>query len=77
VSGAPFRAFLEKLVSGAEERKETLHFVTAREMTNIILAACDGREGNPGEYRDYRFHRIADSRNSVDRSNLLPVSVGK
>jgi len=26
-------------------------------MVNIILAACDGREGNPGEYRDYRFKR--------------------
>ena len=32
-----------------------LHFVTMREMVNIALAACDGHEGNPGEYRDYRF----------------------
>ena len=55
VIGDLFRKFLEQLVGGAEERKETLHFVTAREMTNIILAACDGKEGNPGEYRDYRF----------------------
>jgi hypothetical protein len=23
-----------------------------------MLAACDGREGNPGEYRDYRLKRI-------------------
>jgi hypothetical protein len=34
-----------------------LHFVTAREMTNILLAACDGRDGNPGSYRDYRLKR--------------------
>ena len=59
VIGSQFRGFLEQLVTGARERKETLHFVTAREMTNILLAACDGREGNPGEYRDYRFKRIA------------------
>jgi hypothetical protein len=52
VVGDPFREFLEQLVSGAKERKETLHFVTAREMTNIILAACDRKDGDPGEYRD-------------------------
>jgi len=55
--GAPMRQFLRELVDGAEVRGETLHFVSAREMANIILAACDGREGNPGEYRDYRFKR--------------------
>jgi hypothetical protein len=32
-----------------------VHFVTAREMVNIALAACDGNSGNPGQYRDYRF----------------------
>jgi len=30
-----------------------LHYATAREMVNIILAAEDGHDGNPGEYRDY------------------------
>ena len=59
VIGDLFRKFLDDLVAGADNRKETLHFVTAREMTNILLAACDGREGNPGNYRDYRFKRIA------------------
>jgi len=55
--GAPMKNFLRELVGGAKHRGETLHFVSAREMTNIILAACDGREGNPGEYRDYKFRR--------------------
>jgi hypothetical protein len=45
-------------VGGAEARNEVLHFVSAREMTNLIFAACDGREGNPGEYRDYRLGRV-------------------
>jgi hypothetical protein len=57
VMGEPMRQFLQGLVEGAEERHEILHFVSAREMVNIILAACDGREGNPGEYRDYRLRR--------------------
>jgi hypothetical protein len=30
-----------------------LHYVTAREMFNIALAAMDGKAGNPNEYRDY------------------------
>ena len=57
VVGEPMRDFLRELVEGAEQRGEILHFVSAREMVNIILAACDGREGNPGEHREYRFKR--------------------
>lgn len=55
VMGASFQRFLHLLVEGAEGRGEILHFVSAREMVNVILAACDGREGNPGDYRDYFF----------------------
>ncbi|MGD0757353.1 MAG: hypothetical protein ABR921_00500 [Candidatus Sulfotelmatobacter sp.] len=55
--GTPMQEFLRKLVDGAEERNEVLHFVSAREMVNVILAACDGCEGNPGDYRDYRLKR--------------------
>jgi hypothetical protein len=55
--GSAIQAFLRDLVEGAEKRKEILHFVSAREMFNIILAACDGREGNPGAYRDYHLKR--------------------
>ncbi|MFZ3339635.1 MAG: hypothetical protein WA213_02050 [Terriglobales bacterium] len=58
VIGGAFLAFLDQLVNDAAGRKETLHFVTAREMVNILLAACDGRDGSPGEYRDYRFKRM-------------------
>jgi hypothetical protein len=75
VIGNEFRTFLEQLVSGATERKETLHFVTAREMANIILAACDGKEGNPGEYRDYRFKLFRDLPASAEKSDSLPASV--
>jgi hypothetical protein len=55
--GSAMRQFLRELVDGAEARGETLHFVSAREMVNIMFAACDGREGSPGDYRDYRFKR--------------------
>jgi hypothetical protein len=39
-----------------------LHFVSAREMVNIILAACDGKDGNPNDVRDYRFRLFGNSR---------------
>lgn len=74
VLGDSFRKFLDDLVTGAPERKEILHFVTAREMTNILLAACDGRDGNPGNYRDYRFKRFATVASSPENSRSIPVS---
>ncbi len=74
VIGDSFRNFLAELVGGAAGRKETLHFVAAREMANILLAACDGREGNPSDFRDYRFKRIADQPLSAEKSSSVPVS---
>ena len=56
--GGAIQAFLRQLIDGARQRSETLHFVSARELVNIIFAACEGREGNPGEYRDYRLKRF-------------------
>ena len=46
------------LGASAARRGDTLHFVSAREMVNIALAACDGREGSPSDYRDYRLRLI-------------------
>jgi hypothetical protein len=57
--GVSIQAFLRDLVEAAPNRDEyRLHFVTAREMVNIALAACDGLDGNPGDFRDYRFQLI-------------------
>jgi len=54
--GLPMQRFLSELIEeGRSGGRYQVHFVTAREMINIILAACDGRDGNPGLYRDYRF----------------------
>ena len=60
--GPLMRRFLQDVVEGARGGHEYwVHFVTAREMVNIILAACDGRDGNPGGYRDYRLTLIRTS----------------
>ena len=71
VIGGEFQKFLEQLVGGATDRKETLHFVSAREMANVILAACDRKDGNPGEYRDYRFKRLRDLPAVAEKSDSL------
>ncbi|MCI0547886.1 MAG: hypothetical protein L0027_11470 [Candidatus Rokubacteria bacterium] len=49
--GEPMRGFLED----ATRWGFRLHFATAREAVNMILAAVDGRSGDPGRFRDYRF----------------------
>jgi hypothetical protein len=77
VMGEFMQRFLSELTEGAQDRREIIHFVTARQMVNIIWAACDGREGNPGDYRDYRLKlardlsdvawKSADSQTSVRR----------
>ena len=53
--GAPIRHFLRTLLDAARDGGDRVHFVTAREMVNIALAACDGRDGDPGAYREYRL----------------------
>jgi hypothetical protein len=55
VIGGSWQRFLRELIEGAEDRNEAIHFTTAREMVNIMWAACDGRDGDPGQYRDYRL----------------------
>lgn len=61
--GSGMRRFLAELTEWARgSRGCRLHFVTARELVNIALAACDARIGDPGEFRDYRLRRIAAER---------------
>jgi hypothetical protein len=35
-----------------------IHFASAREAFNMVMAAVDGCAGNPNEYRDYRLRQI-------------------
>lgn len=44
-------SYLEERYS--DKKKFFLHYVTARQLYNIIKAAEAGKEGNPGEYRDF------------------------
>ena len=58
--------FLKAITTlSAETGEFQVHFASTREMVNMILAACDGHSGNPGNYRDYRLKRLASSRAGV------------
>ncbi|MGH9530552.1 MAG: hypothetical protein ACRD2S_11620, partial [Terriglobales bacterium] len=75
ILGTSMQRFLRELVEGAPQRNEIVHFVTAREMVNIILAACDGREDNPGDFREYRLKRNAKTSPSVVEHKSSQASV--
>lgn len=52
--GAPMDALFSDLETRYNDgRRYALHYVTAREMVNVIKAAEAGRSGNPNDYRDF------------------------
>lgn len=54
--GEPTDAMFRHLESRYNDgENHVLHYVTAREMVNIIKAAEAGMDGNPNQYRDFHF----------------------
>jgi hypothetical protein len=52
--GEPIKEMHNHLTTRYNDGKDyALHYVSAREMYNIIKAAEAGKEGNPNDYRDY------------------------
>lgn len=57
--GEPMRAFHRHLMAEYRDSDRfKLHYVTARELVNIVHAAEDGKSGNPGGYRNYRYRSL-------------------
>ena len=46
---------LQQLKSYADEHEIKLHFASAREAYNMVMAAVAGKTGNPEEYRDFKI----------------------
>jgi len=63
--GEPMRAFHRALAKMAN-RDHTIrfHYVTARELVNIVHAAEAGHSGNPGQFRDFRYRRVTSGQTS-------------
>jgi hypothetical protein len=57
--GDKMRVFLQEVLEFSEKSGEfKLHFASAREAFNIVMAAVDGKSGNPNSYRDYKLREI-------------------
>lgn len=57
--GDDARRFFELIIENGQKTGDyEIHFASAREVANMILAAVDGRGGSPGRYRDYRLKLI-------------------
>lgn len=66
--GEDCKRFWLDLLNRSEQTGEyKIHFATSREAFNMIMAALDGREGNPHQYRDYRLHQIRKERSQNGR----------
>lgn len=57
--GDDARRFFSSIIDhGATTGDYKVWFASARESMNMVLAAVDGANGEPGDYRDYRFRSI-------------------
>lgn len=78
--GETARRFLETVLElGEQTGGFKLHFATAREAFNIALAAAAGRDGDPGQYRDYRLQQImheqAGKQKRAREQDAIPVAL--
>jgi hypothetical protein len=56
--GGPMQEFHSTLAQmAATQQGFHFHYVTARELVNIVHAAEAGKDGNPAQYRDFRYTR--------------------
>jgi hypothetical protein len=71
--GEPMRAF-HRAVAKLAARDDTLcfHYVTARELVNILHAAETGHSGNPGQFRDFRYRRVTSSQTEGSMAETRP-----
>jgi hypothetical protein len=57
--GDPVVKFWDEIIQEADRRGNLkIHFATAREAFNMIMAAIDGHSGTPSSYRDYKLRPI-------------------
>ncbi len=52
------RFWSEAIEAGDKTGEYKIHFASAREAFNLIMAAVDGKSGEPGMYREYRLRQI-------------------
>jgi hypothetical protein len=57
--GEDARRFFSEIIEHSEKSGSCkIHFATARESFNMVLAAIDGKSGDPNSYRNYRLRSV-------------------
>lgn len=56
--GEDAKRFFGEMVERSVKNGHKVHFASAREAFNMVAAAIEGREGDPGKYRDHRLRSI-------------------
>jgi hypothetical protein len=57
--GEQMKRFMNEVLELGDRTGEfKIHFASAREAFNMVMAAVDGHGGEPGRYRDYRLRQI-------------------
>jgi hypothetical protein len=57
--GDQLKRFMTEVLELSEQTREfKVHFASAREAFNMVMAAVDGLGGEPGQYRDHRLRQI-------------------
>ncbi len=75
VIGEELRQFFGNTIELGERTKQfKVHFATSREAFNMIMAAVDGHQDEPGLYRDYRLKQIMCEANSLSAIPKQAVS---
>jgi len=60
--GEPMRSFHRSLAKMAgDDESLRFHYVSAREMANLVHAAEAGHSGDPGQFRDFRYRRLSST----------------
>jgi hypothetical protein len=65
------RFFGELVEQSTKRAHHQIHFASAREAFNMVLAAIDGKGGNPNQYRDYRLRSIMEQGAPVEVASVI------
>jgi hypothetical protein len=59
--GEQMKRFMSEVLEFGERTGNfKVHFASAREAFNMVVAAVEGQKGQPGAYRDYKLRQIMD-----------------
>jgi len=75
--GEQLKRFMGEVLELAEQTgKFKVHFASAREAFNMVMAAVDGRDGTPNAYRDYQLVQIMNEGRLGLGEQGAPMMVG-